>query len=89
MRFHPKSDPTRILLGQPADPALDVGQAVRAGHDVAVQLCAGTSVLAPGPLTGATETIARLLSPLAAAEVGTIRCIGLNVRAAAPARDAR
>lgn len=39
----------------------------------------GTSVLDPGTPTGKIETVGRLLSPLAASEVGTIRCIGLNV----------
>lgn len=36
-------------------------------------------VLDPGEPNGKIEIIGRLLSPVSAAEVGTIRCIGLNV----------
>jgi hypothetical protein len=36
-------------------------------------------VLAPGRETGQTAVIDRILSPLAVSEVGSIRCIGLNV----------
>ena len=41
----------------------------------------GKSVLSPGEATGKKEIIGRLLSPLAKDEVGSIRCIGLNVSA--------
>ena len=36
-------------------------------------------MLAPGRETGQTAVIDRILSPLAVSEVGSIRCIGLNV----------
>lgn len=39
----------------------------------------GKSVLSPGEATGKKETIGKLLSPLTKEEVGSIRCIGLNV----------
>lgn len=58
-----------------------MGAAVRKGLDVAVNVFSGESVLSPGSDTGGVETIGRVLSPLAQSEVGTIRCIGLNVRA--------
>lgn len=79
MRFVPKSGPSRILIGQPVKPDVDVGLAVRKGEDVAVSVFSGNSVLSAGTATGATETIDRILSPLTQNEVGTIRCIGLNV----------
>lgn len=79
MRFVPKSNPAKVLIGEPVDPKLDVGLALYQGKDVAVRPFSGTSVLSPGQVTDATETIARILSPLAQSEVGTIRCIGLNV----------
>lgn len=79
MRFVPKSNPSKILIGQPADKDIDVGAALRKGREVAVNVWSGSSVLAPGDSTGATETIERVLSPLAQSEVGTVRCIGLNV----------
>ncbi|ETN45123.1 uncharacterized protein HMPREF1541_10000 [Cyphellophora europaea CBS 101466] len=81
VRFHPKSDPSKAVIGQPIDPKLDVGLALRHNtQDIPVQLYSGTSVLAPGKPTGQTASIARLLSPVSQAEAGTIRCIGLNYR---------
>lgn len=67
------------MIGQPADKDLDVGAAILAGKEVKVETYTGTSVLDPGTPTGKTETVGKLLSPLAESEVGTIRCIGLNV----------
>ncbi|CAI7647111.1 unnamed protein product [Penicillium discolor] len=78
VRFVPKSNPAKVLIGEPVDPKLDVGLALYQGKEVAVRPFSGTSVLSPGQVTDATETIARILSPLAQSEVGTIRCIGLN-----------
>ncbi|KAI5461276.1 hypothetical protein BGZ63DRAFT_231231 [Mariannaea sp. PMI_226] len=80
VRFVPKSNPSKVLIGQPADKDVDVGIAVRKGLEVAVNVFSGSSVLSPGSDTGATETISRVLSPLAQHEVGTIRCIGLNYK---------
>lgn len=79
MRFVPKSDASKILLGEPVDGNIDVGLATYRGQDVAVRVFSGTSVLQPGEKTETVETIGRVLSPLAKEEVGTIRCIGLNV----------
>ncbi|OJJ59973.1 hypothetical protein ASPSYDRAFT_201047 [Aspergillus sydowii CBS 593.65] len=78
VRFTPKSNPSTILIGEPVSPTLDVGLAIHQGNDVPVALFSGSSVLNPGSKTGTTESIARLLSPLAQNEVGSIRCIGLN-----------
>ena len=79
MRFIPRSSPSKILIGQPADKDIDVGAALRKGQEVAVNVWSGSSVLSPGASTGATETIDRVLSPLAQNEIGTVRCVGLNV----------
>jgi hypothetical protein len=75
------SSPARAtpLIGEPVDPELDVGLATYSNQDVEVAVYSGTSVLAPGSKTGKREMVGRLLSPLARDEVGTIRCIGLNV----------
>ncbi|OGE47565.1 hypothetical protein PENARI_c041G09012 [Penicillium arizonense] len=78
VRFVPKSNPSKILIGEPVDPKLDVGLALYQGQEVSVRPFSGSSVLSPGKVTEAIETIERILSPLAQAEVGTIRCIGLN-----------
>jgi hypothetical protein len=83
VRFIPKSS-TGILIGEPTDKNLDVGAATRAGKDVEVTVYSGSSVLNPGSSTGKTEVIGKLLSPLAESEVGTIRCIGLNVSSSSP-----
>ncbi|KAL5334489.1 hypothetical protein BJX70DRAFT_402541 [Aspergillus crustosus] len=78
LRFHPKSSPTSILIGEPTSPTLDVGLALHNHQDVTVSVFTGTSILNPGTKTPQTESIAQLLSPLSQAEAGTIRCIGLN-----------
>lgn len=79
VRFAPKGKEGEVLIGQPIDSNIDVGKAVRNGEEVQVKVFSGDSALSPGSLTDRTETIARILSPLAASEVGSIRCIGLNV----------
>ena len=79
MRFIPSSDASKILIGQPVQRELDVGKALRDGKQVDVSIFSGTSVLEPGSDTGKVETVERVLSPLAQSEIGTIRCIGLNV----------
>lgn len=79
MRFVPKSDPSKVLIGEPVDAELDVGLALYKGQEVSVRPFTGTTVLAPGKATDGTEVIERLLSPLAEQEVGAIRCVGLNV----------
>ncbi|CAG9954619.1 unnamed protein product [Clonostachys rosea f. rosea IK726] len=77
VRFVAK-DSTQVLIGQPVKDELDIGIALRQGQDVVVDVFSGLSVLNPGVKTGRTESIGRILSPLAQHEVGTIRCIGLN-----------
>jgi hypothetical protein len=78
VRFIAKST-GNIAIGKPASQTIDVGAAILAGKAVSVETYSGASVLSPGSPTGKTEEIGRLLSPLAESEVGTIRCIGLNV----------
>ncbi|KAJ9134264.1 Fumarylacetoacetate hydrolase family protein [Pleurostoma richardsiae] len=80
VRFLPRGNPSTVLIGEPVDDSIDVGAALRKGADVVAAVFSGTSVLAPGERTGKSETIDRILSPLAAHEVGTIRCIGLNYK---------
>ncbi|CAM1505901.1 Fc.00g115380.m01.CDS01 [Cosmosporella sp. VM-42] len=80
VRFTPRSEPSKVLIGQPVNNDLDVGMAILNGEDVVVGICTGASVLDPGELTERTETVDKILSPLTQAEVGTIRCIGLNYK---------
>jgi len=80
VRFVPKEDSTAVLIGQPVDSEVDVGAAVRKGEEVKVTVFSGSSVLDAGSPTDRVEVIDLILSPLTIGEVGTIRCIGLNVR---------
>ncbi|KIW82018.1 hypothetical protein Z517_05045 [Fonsecaea pedrosoi CBS 271.37] len=80
VRFVPRSDPSKVLIGQPQNDDVDVGIALRKGQDVPVDVFSGSSVLSPGRETGSSAIIDRVLSPLAMSEVGTIRCIGLNYK---------
>lgn len=79
VRFVPKGGSSSVLIGEPVDSSVDVGAAVRKGQDVQVKVFSGSSVLDPGSATDKVEVIDRVLSPLDTHEVGTIRCIGLNV----------
>lgn len=79
VRFVPVSDAKAILIGEPVDSKLDVGAATRKGEQPEVRVFSGSSALNVGFLTDKTEKIAKVLSPLSETEVGTIRCIGLNV----------
>ena len=84
IRFVPKSDPSAVLVGEPVDDEQDVGLATRNGEEVKATVFCGSSALDPGNLTDIVEVIERLLSPLTEREVGTIRCIGLNVSVSDP-----
>ena len=79
VRFTPKSDSSKILIGQPSDENVDVGVAVREGKEVSVDVFSGTSILSPGESSGQSAVIGTVLSPLTQVEAGAIRCIGLNV----------
>ncbi len=74
----PSSPPTP-LIGQPLDPLLDVGATAYASESIVVEVYSGKSILDAGEKTGEKREVERVLSPLGKGEVGTIRCIGLNV----------
>lgn len=79
VRFAPRSQPAEVLIGEPVDRELDVGLASYAKDPIEVEVYSGTSVLCPGHRTERREVVDRLLSPVSEQEIGTIRCIGLNV----------
>lgn len=95
IRFHPyithkfefgKSDVLDVIkIGEPVDPSLDVGGLMYRGFPgdptILINVYSGTSILSPGEPTGEQLVLGQLLSPLSQAEVGTIRCIGLNYAA--------
>jgi len=78
IRFVPTSGGAP-LIGEPVDAAQDVGLASYAGEEIEVDVFSGQSILSPGERTGKKEVVGKILSPLAVSEVGTVRCIGLNV----------
>lgn len=70
-------------IGEPVDADLDIGEALASSTRVPVRVFTGTSALDLTATPTDPEqilTIKTLLSPLSKAEVGTIRCIGLNYR---------
>ncbi|CZS79389.1 unnamed protein product [Fusarium graminearum] len=79
VRFISTTEPAKVLIGQPAEDDLDIGVALRQSREVKVHVFSGLSVLKPGQKTGETAVVSRILSPLDSSEVGTIRCIGLNI----------
>jgi hypothetical protein len=80
IRFFPKASKSPgPLVGEPTDPGQDVGLASYESKSIEVEVFSGGSILNPGNRTGEKVFVDRLLSPLAENEVGTIRCIGLNV----------
>jgi hypothetical protein len=84
VRFIPKNTSTTSseeepLIGEPCDPNQDVGLASYNSEPIHVSTFTGTSILNPGERTGEKVQVGRILSPLSEGEVGTIRCIGLNV----------
>ncbi|KAM6521730.1 hypothetical protein FALCPG4_011436 [Fusarium falciforme] len=80
VRFVPRSDTNSILIGQPVSEDVDVGLALFNGDEVAIEVFSGNLILNLGEKIGAKEIIERVLSPLIASEVGTVRCIGLNYK---------
>lgn len=80
VRFVPVDGSARSpMIGEPVQTHQDVGLATYQSEPVEVSTFSGSSVLSPGQPTGQIHRVKHLLSPLAASEVGTIRCIGLNV----------
>ncbi|KAJ9133848.1 Fumarylacetoacetate hydrolase [Pleurostoma richardsiae] len=80
VRFIAKEDGMEYV-GEPVDPSLDVGAALASSRDVEVIVFSGSSALdLLAKPTTRVVTICRLLPPLSQAEVGTIRCVGLNYR---------
>jgi hypothetical protein len=77
IRFRTATEPS--LIGEPVNKEQDVGKATVSGEKVEVELFSGSSILNPGEKTGKKVTVERLLCPLKQEEVGTIRCIGINV----------
>ncbi|RDW69998.1 hypothetical protein BP5796_08395 [Coleophoma crateriformis] len=73
------ADDGQEYCGEPVEADIDVGIAMSDGHDVTINILDTSSGLsAAAKFTGETKKAKTILSPLTPAEVGTIRCIGLN-----------
>ncbi|KAI1075418.1 fumarylacetoacetate hydrolase [Whalleya microplaca] len=80
IRFVAQQDGNEYI-GEPIDENLDIGDALASSEIVSVRVLSGTSALElEAEPTSTVLTVQRLLPPLSRAEVGTIRCIGLNYR---------
>ncbi|KAK0388086.1 hypothetical protein NLU13_4330 [Sarocladium strictum] len=74
-------DGNRELCGEPVDADIDVGLALAAKHEIKVKVLSASSALdTRAQFTGEVATISKLLSPLSARDIGTIRCVGLNFK---------
>ncbi|KAL2205861.1 hypothetical protein CC79DRAFT_1334199 [Sarocladium strictum] len=74
-------DGKRELCGEPVDADIDVGLALAAKEKVSVKVLKASSALDSGAqFTGEVTTISKLLPPLSAQDIGTIRCVGLNFK---------
>lgn len=63
-------------LGQPVDPAVNVGLAVAEGKPVEVYLVQGD--LYDGVVTSEKSVIGKLLGPVSQSDCNIVRCLGLN-----------
>ena len=78
VRFIPRNG-SQAIIGEPVDTQQDVGIASYKSQAIEVETFSGSSILTPGSRTGQKVLVDRILSPLAEEEIGTIRCVGLNV----------
>ena len=78
VRFIPHNG-SQAIIGEPVDSQQDVGLASYKSQAIEVETFSGSSILTPGSRTGQKVLVDRILSLLAEEEVGTIRCVGLNV----------
>lgn len=77
VRFIAKED-GREWFGQPVDDYQDVGVAYANRDVIKVNVLFTHPLKGRGPLSGIIKTVATLLSPLSAADIGTIRALGAN-----------
>jgi len=69
---------SRVHIGQPVDPNIDVGLAAHHGKVIKAREIVGSALDPAAQVTNNILTVKALLSPLSAREVGIVRCLGLN-----------
>ncbi|KAI0068662.1 fumarylacetoacetate hydrolase [Artomyces pyxidatus] len=72
------AETSQIHLGQPVDPTLDVGLAVRQHRTVKAFELVGSALDPAAQLSSNVLTVKSLLAPLAGEQIKIVRCLGLN-----------
>ncbi|KAJ7098588.1 fumarylacetoacetate hydrolase [Mycena belliarum] len=72
------AETAQVHLGQPVDPAIDVGLAAHKGQIITAHEVLGRALDPAARVSSTVLTVKHLLSPLAREEVGYARCLGLN-----------
>ncbi|KAI9467050.1 hypothetical protein BJY52DRAFT_1208552 [Lactarius psammicola] len=72
------AETSKIHIGQPIDPQLDVGLAVTSNKQVLAHEILGSPLDPAAQLTKNILSVRTLLSPLSREQIGLARCLGLN-----------
>ncbi|KAF8735973.1 hypothetical protein AX14_001118 [Amanita brunnescens Koide BX004] len=72
------AETSRVHIGQPVDPNVDVGLAAYQGKVIKAHEIIGSALDPVAQVSNNVLTVKTLLSPLSAREVGIVRCLGLN-----------
>ncbi|KZS97828.1 hypothetical protein SISNIDRAFT_546874 [Sistotremastrum niveocremeum HHB9708] len=71
---------SRIHIGQPVDPKIDVGLAVLSSKPLKAYEISGSALDPDAKVTSTVLTVKHLLDPLSKDQVKLVRCLGLNYR---------
>ncbi|KAG5654224.1 hypothetical protein H0H81_005911 [Sphagnurus paluster] len=72
------NETARVHIGQPVDPALDVGLAAHQGKVIKAYEITGSVLDPTAQVTKKVLTVKSLLTPLSGEQVKVVRCLGLN-----------
>ncbi|KIM46574.1 hypothetical protein M413DRAFT_441662 [Hebeloma cylindrosporum] len=72
------AETSRVHIGEPVDPALDVGLAASEGNAIHAYEIIGSALDPAAQLTKNVLTVSKLLAPLSNEEIKVVRCLGLN-----------
>lgn len=72
------AETSRVHIGEPVDPAVDVGLAAFQGKVTKAYEIIGSALDPAAQLTRNVLTVSKLLAPLSNEEIKVVRCLGLN-----------
>ncbi|TFK72044.1 fumarylacetoacetate hydrolase [Pluteus cervinus] len=72
------AETSRVHIGQPVDPALDVGLAAHRRESIKAYEIRGSALDPASQVTSNVLTVKSLLAPLSNEEIKIVRCLGLN-----------